>query len=35
MIDFAVNLVEEHVDLGGSQFSESIIECWYFSRASQ
>ena len=35
MIDSVVNLVEEHVDLGGSQFSESILECWYFARASQ
>ena len=26
MIDFVVDLVEEHVDLGGSQFSESILE---------
>ena len=30
MIDSVVNLVEEHVDLGGSQFSESILEHWYF-----
>ena len=28
-------LVEEHVDLGGSQFSESILERWYFARVSQ
>ena len=26
MVDFVVDLVEEHVDLGGSQFSESILE---------
>ena len=25
MIDFVVGRVEEHVDLGGSQFSESIV----------
>ena len=35
MIDSVVNLVEEHVDLGGSQFSESIFECWSFARISQ
>ena len=35
MIDTVLNLVEEHVDLGGSQFSESILECWYLARASQ
>ena len=35
MIDFVVSLVEEHVDLGGSQFSESIFERWYFARDSQ
>ena len=35
MIDIVVDLVEEHVDLDGSQFSESIIERWYFARASQ
>ena len=35
MIDSVVDLVEEHVDLGGSQFSESILECWYFARVSQ
>ena len=28
-LDFVVGLVEEHVDLGGSQFSESILERWY------
>ena len=35
MIDFVVDLVEEHVDLGGSQFSESILERWYFVRILQ
>ena len=35
MIDFVVDLVEEHVDLGGSQFSESILERWYSAHASQ
>ena len=35
MIDSVVDLVEEHVDLGGSQFSESIFERWYFARVSQ
>ena len=35
MIDSVVDLVEEHVDLGGSQFSESIVERWYFARVSQ
>ena len=35
MIDFVVDLVEEHVDLDGSQFSESIVERWYFARVSQ
>ena len=35
MIDSVVGLVEEHVDLGGPQFSESILECWYFARVSQ
>ena len=35
MIDSVVDLVEEHVDLGGSQFSESILERWYFAHASQ
>ena len=29
MIDSVVDLVEENVDLGGSQFSESIVERWY------
>ena len=35
MIDSVVDLVERHVDLGGSQFSESIDERWYFARVSQ
>ena len=35
MIDSVVDLVEEHVDLDGSQFSESIVERWYFVRVSQ
>ena len=35
MIDFVVDLVEEHVDLDGSQFSESILERWYSAHASQ
>ena len=35
MIDSVVDLVEEHVDLDGSPFSESILERWHFARASQ
>ena len=35
MLDFVVDLVEERVDLGGSQFSESILERWYTAHASQ
>ena len=35
MFDSDVDLVEEHVDLGGSRFSESIIERWHFARVSQ
>ena len=35
MIDSVVDLFEENVDLGGSQFSESIVERWYFARISQ
>ena len=35
MIDFVVDLVEEHVDLDGSQFSESILKRWHFALASQ
>ena len=34
-LDFVVDLVEERVDLGGSQFPESILERWYFEHASQ
>ena len=35
MIDSVVDLVEGHVDLDGSQFSESIVERWYFARDYQ
>ena len=35
MIDSVVDLVEEHVDLDGFQFSESILERWYSAPASQ
>ena len=35
MLDFVVDLVEERVDLGGSQFSESILERWYSAHSSQ
>ena len=28
MVDFIVGRVEEHVDAGGSRFSESILERW-------
>ena len=35
MIDSVVDLVKEHVDLDGSQFSESIVERWYSERTSQ
>ena len=35
MIDSVVDFFEEHVDLGGSQFSESNVERWYFARISQ
>ena len=35
MVDSVVGLVEEHVDLGGSQFSVSIVERWYSARVSQ
>ena len=35
MIDSVVNLVEEDVDLGGSQVSESILERWYFASVSR
>ena len=34
LLDFVVDLVEERVDLGGSQFSESILERWYSSQCS-
>ena len=35
MIDLTVSLVEQHVDLDGSQFSESILERWHCVHASQ
>ena len=35
MFDFVVDLVEERVVLGGSQFSESFLERWYSAHASQ
>ena len=35
MLDFVVVLVEEHVGLGGSQFSESILERLCSAHASQ
>ena len=35
MFDSVADLVEEHVDLDGSQFSESILERWCSARASQ
>ena len=35
MLAFVVDLVEERVDMGGSQFSESILERWYSAHASQ
>ena len=35
MLDVFVDIVEERVDLGGSQFSESILERWYSGHASQ
>ena len=34
IIDFVVDLVEGRVDLGSSQFSESILERWYSAHAS-
>ena len=34
MINSVVDLFEQHVDLGGSQFSESVVERWYFARIS-
>ena len=35
MIDSVVGHVEEHVDLGGSQISESILERWRSAIATQ
>ena len=35
MIDSVEGLVEEHVDLGGSQFSEPTLERWHCESASQ
>ena len=35
MIDSVVDIVEEHVNLDGSQFSESTLDHWYFAHASQ
>ena len=35
MLDFVVDLVEERVDLGRSQFSESVLKHWYSAHASQ
>ena len=35
MNDFVVGLVEEHVDLDGSRFSESILERWHSAIVSQ
>ena len=35
MVDFVVDLVEERVGLGGSQFSESILEHLCSAHASQ
>ena len=35
MIDSVVDLVEEHVDLGGFRFSESILERWHCAHVSQ
>ena len=35
MVDSVVDLVEEHVDLGGYRFSESILERWHSAIASQ
>ena len=29
LIDFVVDLVEDHVDQDGSQFSESVVDRWY------
>ena len=35
MIDFVVGLVEEHVDSGGSRFSESILKRWHSAIVSR
>ena len=35
MIDSVVDLVEEHVDSGGSRSSESILKRWHSAIASQ
>ena len=35
MIDSVAGLVEEDVDLGGSQFSESILERWHCAIVSR
>ena len=35
MFDSVVDFVEEHVNLDGSQFSESTVERWFFARVSQ
>ena len=35
MIDSVVDLVEEHVALDDSQFSESVVERWYCTIVSQ
>ena len=35
MLDFVADLVGERVDLGVSEFSESILERWYSAHASQ
>ena len=35
MIDSVVDLVEEHVDLGGPRFSGSFLGRWRFARASR
>ena len=35
MHDFVVDLVEERVGLGGSQFFESLLERWHSAHASQ
>ena len=35
MIDSVVGRVEDHVGAGGSRFSESIVERWFFACSSQ